>query len=98
MAEVYVSLRRIGAVLHVAKDGLMVARVNVDRADRLVGLTVMDYSMRRIGSIKDIVGPVSSPYALIKPVKGLNASEYIGKQVYVRGVDLERVMRGGRHE
>jgi len=98
MVEVYVSLRRIGAILHVAKDGLIVARVNVDRADRLVGLTVMDYSMRRIGNIKDIVGPVSSPYALIKPVKGLNASEYIGKQVYVRGVDLERAMRGGRHE
>jgi len=44
------------------------------------------------------VGPVSSPYALIKPIKGLKASEYVGKQIYVRGVDLERIMRGGRHE
>ncbi len=93
MWEVYVSLRRIGVILHVAKDGLMVARVNSSKADRLVGLVTVDYSMRRIGIIKDIIGPINAPYALIKPIKGLNAADYTGKQVYVRDIDYNKVMR-----
>ena len=93
MREVYVSLRRIGFILHVAKDGLIVARVNSNKADRLVGLIAMDYTMRRIGIIKDIIGPVNAPYALIKPIEGLNVASYVGKQVYVRGVDYDKVMR-----
>lgn len=91
------SLRGIGAIIHVAKDGLMVAKINVNRADRLVGLTVFTYSMSRVGVIKDVIGPINSPYALIKPIKGLRASDYVGKQVYVRDIDLERALRGVRH-
>ncbi|MGC8569783.1 H/ACA ribonucleoprotein complex subunit GAR1 [Caldivirga sp.] len=86
-------LIRIGVILHVARDGLIVAKVNSSKADRLVGLVTMDYSMRRIGTIKDIIGPVNSPYALIKPIKGLDATSYVGKQAYVRDIDYNRVMR-----
>lgn len=86
-------LKRIGVVLHVAKDGLVVVKAQVENPDRLYGLTAFDYSMRRVGSIRDVIGPVSSPYFLIKPAKGVNVSEFVGKAIYVREVDFNRAMR-----
>jgi RNA-binding protein len=86
-------LRKVGDILHVSHDGRFVLKLSTTPP---LGITVYDYSMRRLGVLYDIIGPVNSPYGLVKPDPQLSeVNEFVGKPAYVRDVDLRR--RGGRH-
>jgi len=57
-------LQRLGLILHVTPSRNMIAKIeNVPR----IGETVVDESLKPIGKVFDILGPVSSPYATIAP-------------------------------
>ncbi len=83
-------LKKIGEVLHISRDRKIVAKLTTSTLPPLY-ITVFDYGMRRVGVLFDIIGPVKSPYALIKPDPQLSdPNEVVGKAVYVREVDLRR--------
>ena len=72
-------LQRLGKVLSVTPSQNMV--VKLDKATKL-GASVIDENLKVIGRIFDIIGPVSSPYAVIKPsVK--TPEMLVNKQLYV---------------
>jgi RNA-binding protein len=72
-------LQRLGRVLNVTPSQNIV--VKTERTPK-IGLTVVDENLKVIGKIFDIIGPVSSPYAVIKPA--VKEPERIAnKQLYI---------------
>jgi RNA-binding protein len=57
-------LQRLGRVLNVTPSQNIV--VKTDKAPQ-IGSTVVDENLKVVGKIFDIIGPVSSPYAVVKP-------------------------------
>ncbi len=88
-------LRRIGDIMHLSHDRRLVIKLSLTPPP--LGITIYDYTMRRVGVLYDIIGPVNSPYGLVKPDPQLSRPEdFVGKPAYVRDVDLRR-RRGGGH-
>lgn len=72
-------LQRLGRVLSVTPSQNVV--VKLDKAPKL-GVAVIDEKLKVVGKIFDVIGPVSSPYAVIRPsVKDLGA--LANKQLYI---------------
>ena len=89
-------LKKIGTVLHLAKDKKLVLKLST--ASIPLYITVYNYQLKRIGVLYDIIGPINSPYGLVKPEKEIveNPSEVIGIPVYVKITDLEKKKVGGK--
>ncbi len=62
-------LRPLGSVLHITKSKYIV--VKLVKADDLppLGAEVVDANNEVIGRLIDIIGPVTQPYAIVKPLK-----------------------------
>ncbi|MGC9346316.1 MAG: H/ACA ribonucleoprotein complex subunit GAR1 [Candidatus Bathyarchaeales archaeon] len=57
-------MQRLGRVLHVSPSRNVIVKIeNIPK----IGETVVDENLRPVGKISDIFGPVSSPYASVKP-------------------------------
>jgi len=76
-------LRRLGTVLHKSSHGYIILKgeffAKVDSA-------VVTKRMKRIGTVHDVFGPVTSPYISVKPSKNLtvaNLRELDGERVYI---------------
>jgi RNA-binding protein len=62
--------------------------VKIDKPPKM-GATVIDENLKTVGRIFDIIGPVTSPYAVIKPsVKDLE--KMVSRQLYVSSSKKER--------
>lgn len=57
-------MQRLGKVLNITTNRAIM--VKVENTPRL-GETVVDENLKPIGKVLDLLGPVSSPYAVIKP-------------------------------
>ncbi len=57
-------LQRLGKVLHVTPSQNVVIKISNPPK---IGSAVVDEKLRTIGKIFDVIGPVSSPYAVVKP-------------------------------
>ena len=72
-------LQRLGKVLNVTPSQNIV--VKTDKTPK-IGSTVVDENLKVIGKIFDLIGPVSSPYVVVKPeVKG--SEKLTNKQLYL---------------
>jgi len=60
------SLTLLGSVLHLSKSKKFVIKSS-SKAIPKIGDSVYDSKSRVIGLVYDVIGPVSSPYILIKP-------------------------------
>ncbi len=79
-------LQRLGKVLSVTPSQSVV--VKIDKPPRL-GTAVVDENLKVVGKVFDIIGPVSSPYAIIRPsIK--NPEKLTNKQLYVSSSRKER--------
>jgi RNA-binding protein len=79
-------LQRLGKVISVTPSQSVV--VKLDKPQKL-GSAVTDENLQVIGRVFDIIGPVSSPYAVIKPsVK--NPEKLVNKQLYTSPSKRER--------
>ncbi|NLE04763.1 MAG: H/ACA RNA-protein complex protein Gar1 [Crenarchaeota archaeon] len=79
-------MQRLGKVLSVTPSQSVV--VKIDRPPKL-GVAVVDENLKIVGKVFDIIGPVSSPYAVIRPsVK--NPEKLTNKQLYVSSSRKER--------
>jgi RNA-binding protein len=86
-------LRRVGDIMHMSHDRRFVLKLAFTPP---LGVVVYDYTMKRLGVLYDIIGPVNSPYGLVKPDTQLpNPEDFVSKSAYVKDIDLRR--RGGRH-
>jgi RNA-binding protein len=67
-------------------DNLLIARVDSTLEHSVLheNLLVMTRKMKKLGKIKEIFGPVKSPYISIRMFKDINASE-------MKGLKNERV-------
>jgi len=73
------NLQRLGLVLHVSPSRNIIARAeNVPK----IGDAVVDENLKPIGKVFDIFGPVSSPYAAIKP-SIQEAAKLSGRTLYI---------------
>lgn len=57
-------MQRLGKVINVTPAQNVV--VKIDKTP-YIGSTVIDENLKVVGKVFDIIGPVSSPYAVIKP-------------------------------
>lgn len=57
-------MQRLGLILHVSPSRNII--VKVENTPR-IGETVVDENLKPIGKIFDILGPLSSPYAAVRP-------------------------------
>ena len=79
-------MQRLGKVLSVTPSQSVV--VKLEKAPKL-GAAVIDENLKVVGRIFDIIGPVSSPYAVVKPsVK--DPEKLVNKQLYVSPSKRER--------
>jgi RNA-binding protein len=71
-------LQRLGLILHASPNRNIIVKLeNIPR----IGETVVDENLKPIGKVFDILGPVSSPYAVIKPLIR-DVESYMNKMLY----------------
>jgi RNA-binding protein len=72
-------LQRLGKALNVTPSQNVV--VKIDKTPQ-IGSTVIDDKLQVVGKVFDIIGPVSAPYAVVKPsVK--EPAKLTNKQLYL---------------
>ncbi len=59
-------------------------------------VSLYTYSLKKVGTIYDVIGPTSRPYGLVRPVDLEVARSVVGDTLYVRTVDLEKRVRTRR--
>jgi len=63
-------LRKLGKVWNVSKSGFIVVQADSKNIPKL-GLDVVNRKMNKVGYIYDIIGPVKTPFILVKPYEGV---------------------------
>lgn len=81
-------MKRLGSVLHTI-DNLLIIRADKTLDAGLLSPNSMVFTkkMQNIGKIKEIFGPVSSPYISIRISKNVSGSELMGmknERVYLK--------------
>ena len=72
-------MQRLGKVLHVTPSKNIVARIH--KIPKM-GAIIIDEKLKVVGKIFDIVGPISSPYAIIRPASE-KSEKLVNKQLYL---------------
>ena len=72
-------MQRLGKVLHVTPSQNVVIKINNPPK---IGSAVVDEKLKTVGKIFDVIGPVSSPYAIVKPAIK-NPETLSNKQLYL---------------
>jgi RNA-binding protein len=86
------TMDELGTILHVARSGRIIIRVNTDSSKIKSTGVLVDSSGLRIGRILEIFGPVFSPYASVLPSRNKFAG-IIGKKVFIADEDSFRRMK-----
>jgi RNA-binding protein len=90
-------MEELGRVLHVARSGRIIVKVNADAGEKKsTGMLLVDSSGLRIGKIQEIFGPVFSPYASVLPSRE-RLTGIIGTKVFIADEDSFRRMKFKRH-
>jgi RNA-binding protein len=72
-------LQRLGKVLHVTPSQNIV--VKADKTPK-IGSAVVNENLKIVGKVFDVIGPVSSPYAVVKPAVK-DPEKLTAKQLYL---------------
>ena len=76
----YYTLEKIGEILHLAKSGRLIVKVDEQVSHKLIGQALMDDKGTKIGKIIELIGSIKSPYASVIPT--LNSKYSVGGNVY----------------
>ena len=74
----------IGEVMHLAKSGRLVIKLNAASAGIRAGELLVDGSGKRVGKVVELIGPVSAPYASVIPMTD-RTSRLVGSKVFSGG-------------
>ncbi|MBP2031171.1 RNA-binding protein [Methanohalophilus levihalophilus] len=86
-------MKRLGTVSSIDGQGKLVIRAaegltsgSLKDLPR-IGSVVMDQKVKRIGKVSSVIGPVSSPYVVVKVAKSVSFSELkacVNQKLYVK--------------
>jgi RNA-binding protein len=76
----YYTLEKIGEILHLAKSGRLIVKVDEQINHKLIGQALIDDKGTKIGKIIELVGSVKSPYASVIPI--VDSKYSVGGKVY----------------
>ena len=79
-------MQRLGKVLSVTPSQSIVLKI--DKPPKL-GASVVDENLKIVGKVFDIIGPVSSPYAIVRPTIK-DPEKLANRQLYVSPSKKER--------
>ena len=65
----------IGRLMHKVPTGHLIVRMKPLKKVPRLGVKVVDKSGKEVGVLADIIGPVDGPFAVIKPINGVEAIE-----------------------
>ena len=82
-------MQRLGRVLNVTRSRNIVAKT--DKTPQ-IGSAVVDENLKVVGKVFDIIGPVSAPYAVVKPAVK-EPEKLTNKQLYLLLAKKERSKR-----
>ena len=72
-------MQRLGRVINVTpSQNLVVKAEEIPK----IGFSVVDESLRIVGNVFDLIGPVTSPYVVVRPLIK-EPSKLTGKQLYL---------------
>jgi RNA-binding protein len=74
----------IGEVMHLAKSGRLIVKLNAAGAGMKAGELLVDGSGKRVGKVVELLGPVSAPYASVIPMTD-RTSRLVGAKVFSGG-------------
>ncbi|AFV23098.1 H/ACA RNA-protein complex component Gar1 [Methanolobus psychrophilus R15] len=86
-------MKRLGKVLHLSKQDDLIIRGETNKFSGSmkemprIHSFVLDKSIKRIGKVTGVFGPVDWPYYIVKPNKGIAGSELqkmVNERVYVQ--------------
>ncbi len=75
------NMRYLGYPLHKTKTGLLIVQIRTRKVPPL-GSIVVKRNMRRIGSVMDIIGPITEPYAVVKLIRKDVNHELLSSPLY----------------
>ncbi|WP_227410859.1 H/ACA ribonucleoprotein complex subunit GAR1 [Thermosphaera chiliense] len=90
-------MKKLGRVEQVTRDGNLIIICETPEASRIIGLTVYDEEMRRIGKIVDVIGRVEEPRIVVK-LENLETASTVkpGTVYYYKPAPEKRPRRSGR--
>ncbi|HEX7032512.1 MAG TPA: Gar1/Naf1 family protein [Nitrososphaera sp.] len=74
----------IGEVMHLAKSGRLIVKLNSAGAGIKAGELLVDGSGKRVGKVAELIGPVSAPYASVIPMTD-RTRRLVGSKVFSGG-------------
>jgi len=74
----------IGEIMHLAKSGRLIVKLNAAGAGVRAGELFVDGSGKRVGKVAELIGPVSAPYASVIPMTD-RTSRLVGAKVFSGG-------------
>ena len=79
-------MQKLGRVINLTPSRNLV--VKTEKAPK-IGSAVVDESLKTIGKVFDVIGPVASPYAVVRPVVK-EPEKLANKQLYLLGSERAR--------
>lgn len=80
----FTKVGEIGEIMHLAKSGRLIVKLNAAGAGVRAGELLVDESGKRIGRVAELIGPVSAPYASVIPMSD-RTSRFVGAKVLSGG-------------
>lgn len=74
----------IGEIMHLAKSGRLIVKLNAAGAGIRPGELLVDAAGKRVGKVSELIGPVSAPYASVIPMTDRTA-RLVGGKVFAGG-------------
>src|SRR5919197_5509048 len=74
----------IGEVMHLAKSGRLIVKLNAASTGIRAGELLVDGSGKRVGRVSELIGPVSAPYASVIPMTD-RTSRLVGTKIFSGG-------------
>ncbi|MDR1993786.1 MAG: Gar1/Naf1 family protein [Nitrososphaerota archaeon] len=72
-------MQRLGKLTNISPSGNIIVKAEVPPK---IGSEVVDENLNAVGKVFDIIGPVSAPYAVIKPTVR-EPAQLVNKPVYL---------------
>lgn len=80
----FTNVGEIGEIMHLAKSGRLIVKLNAAGAGVRAGELLVDGSGKRVGRVAELIGPVSAPYASVIPMTD-RTSRVVGAKVFSGG-------------
>jgi RNA-binding protein len=85
----FTKVGEIGEVMHLAKSGRLIVRLNPESAGIKAGELLVDGAGKRVGRISELIGPINAPYASVIPMTD-RTGRLAGAKVFSGGMAKNR--------